>query len=165
MEDWELNPFNGPELVRTELKARIEKASFCHHTEHLVLKTMKRYGLYNINDQIEEVLMRSKIQDGFCYVGTMHITAGIYMNDAESGLLEDISTWLSTIAPYRKYYRHHQTGEDNADAHLKSYITNHFLTTPVTHGKLDLGTWQRIFYAEFDGKREKRLVVKITGFV
>jgi secondary thiamine-phosphate synthase enzyme len=93
----------------------------------------------------------------------MHITAGIYVNDAESGLLSDISKWLENLAPFGLDYRHHQTGEDNADAHLKSYLTNHSLTAPVTKGKLDFGTWQQIFYTEFDGQRQKRILVKIIG--
>ena len=93
----------------------------------------------------------------------MHITAGIYINDAESGLLSDIAKWIENLAPYGEDYTHHQTGEDNGDAHLKSYLTNHALTAPITRGKLDFGTWQQIFYAEFDGRREKRILVKITG--
>jgi secondary thiamine-phosphate synthase enzyme len=93
----------------------------------------------------------------------MHITAGVYINDAESGLLKDISSWIEKLAPFGLPYLHHQTGEDNADAHLKSYLTNHALTAPVTKGRLDFGTWQQIFYAEFDGLREKRILVKVTG--
>ncbi len=93
----------------------------------------------------------------------MHITAGIYVNDAESGLLRDISSWLENLAPYGKPYRHHLTGEDNGDAHLKSFLTNHEILVPVTHGKFDFGTWQQIFYAEYDGRRDKRILVKIMG--
>jgi secondary thiamine-phosphate synthase enzyme len=94
----------------------------------------------------------------------MHITAGVYVNDAESGLLRDIARWIEGLAPFGEDYEHHQTGEDNADAHLKSYLTNHSLIAPVTRGRLDFGTWQQIFYAEFDGKRPKRVLIKITGF-
>jgi secondary thiamine-phosphate synthase enzyme len=112
---------------------------------------------------VEEVIKRSQVQDGLCFVSAMHITAGVYINDAESGLLKDISKWLENLAPYGKDYQHHQTGEDNGDAHLKSYLTNHSLTCPVTKKKLDFGTWQQIFYAEFDGLREKRILVKVMG--
>ena len=93
----------------------------------------------------------------------MHITAAIYVNDHESGLIEDIGEWLEKLAPARPEYRHHQTGEDNADAHLKALLLHHETTLPITKGKLDLGTWQRIFYAEFDGQRRKRVIVKILG--
>jgi secondary thiamine-phosphate synthase enzyme len=93
----------------------------------------------------------------------MHITAGVYINDAESGLLGDIAEWIEGLAPYGEDYRHHHTGEDNGDAHLKSYLTHPSLTAPITNGKLDFGTWQQIFYAEFDGRRTKRILVKVTG--
>jgi secondary thiamine-phosphate synthase enzyme len=93
----------------------------------------------------------------------MHITTGVYVNDAEPGLLTDIAKWLENLAPFGLPYKHHDTGEDNCDAHLKSFLTNHFLTAPVTKGQLDFGTWQRIFYAEYDGLRAKRIVVKVTG--
>ncbi|MGZ3707697.1 MAG: secondary thiamine-phosphate synthase enzyme YjbQ, partial [Bdellovibrionota bacterium] len=102
-------------------------------------------------------------QDGLCFVSAMHITAGVYVNDAESGLLGDIAEWIEKLAPFGKDYRHHLTGEDNGDAHLKSYLTNHCLTAPVTGGKLDFGTWQQIFYAEFDGERAKRILIKVLG--
>ena len=161
--EWLLEPHSCPGFLRYELKDHIEKNSQIHHTEYLFLKIPKRYALVNLNAQIEEVLERSKITDGFCFVSAMHITAGVYVNDAESGLLQDISQWLENLAPYGLNYQHHLTGEDNADAHLKSYLTNHSLTAPVTHAKLDFGTWQQIFYAEFDGKREKRVLVKIVG--
>ena len=117
----------------------------------------------NITDHIEAALERSGVQDGFAFVSAMHITAGVYINDAESGLLNDIAKWIEQLAPYGLDYRHHQTGEDNADAHLKSYLTNPSLTAPITKGRLDFGTWQQIFYAEFDGRRNKRILVKITG--
>jgi secondary thiamine-phosphate synthase enzyme len=123
----------------------------------------KRYALVNITDLVEGCLGRAGVVDGLCFVSAMHITAGVYVNDAEGGLLKDISNWIEGLAPFGKNYRHHQTGEDNGDAHLKSYLTNHSLTAPVTSGKLDFGTWQQIFYAEFDGQREKRILVKIQG--
>jgi secondary thiamine-phosphate synthase enzyme len=93
----------------------------------------------------------------------MHITAAIYVNDNEDGLIEDIGEWLEKLAPRRREYKHHQTGEDNADAHLKSLLLHHETTLPITNGKLDIGTWQRVFYAEFDGQRRKRVIVKVLG--
>jgi len=96
-------------------------------------------------------------------VSAMHITAGVYVNDNEPGLIEDIAEWLEKLAPSNPDYRHHQTGEDNGDAHLKALLIHHEVIVPITAGKLDLGPWQRIFYAEFDGKRDKRVVVKIMG--
>lgn len=163
--DWLLNPRSCPGFQRAELVSREERGAQIHHTEYLHLQIPSRYGLVNITDHVEEVLDRSGIQDGLCFISAMHITAGIYVNDAEPGLLNDIAKWLENLAPYGKPYLHHQTGEDNADAHLKSYLTNHFLTAPITRGRFDFGTWQQIFYAEFDGQRAKRVLVKITGIV
>jgi secondary thiamine-phosphate synthase enzyme len=133
------------------------------HTEYLVFETMKRYEMVHITDEVERVVERSGIRDGLCFVSPMHITAAIYVNDLESGLIQDISEWLEKLAPMRPEYRHHQTGEDNADAHLKALLLHHETTLPVTKGKLDLGTWQRVFYAEFDGQRRKRVIVKVLG--
>lgn len=161
--DWLLNPHNCPGFLRSEVTSHLEKSGTIHHTEYLYVKIPKRYALVNVTEHIEECLQRSKVVDGFCFVSAMHITAGVYVNDAESGLLHDISKWIENLAPFGLDYKHHQTGEDNADAHLKSYLTNHELIAPVTKGRLDFGTWQQIFYAEFDGQREKRLLVKITG--
>ena len=96
-------------------------------------------------------------------VSAMHITAGVYVNDAESGLIADIDEWLEGLAPYRDGYRHHHTGETNGDAHLKSLIIHHEVIVPVTAGKLDLGPWQQIYYAEYDGQRRKRLIIKVMG--
>ena len=98
-----------------------------------------------------------------CALSPMHITAAIYVNDLENGLIEDIGKWLEELAPARPDYKHHQTGEDNGDAHLKALLLHHESTLPVTRGKLDLGTWQRVFYAEFDGQRPKRVIVKVLG--
>lgn len=145
------------------MQAHVVSGETVHHTEYLHVNIPKRYALVNITEHVEQCLERSGIIDGFCFVSAMHITAGVYINDAESGLLSDISKWIENLAPFGKDYRHHQTGEDNADAHLKSYLTNHALTAPVTNGVLDFGTWQQIFYAEFDGERDKRILVKITG--
>lgn len=96
-------------------------------------------------------------------VSAMHITAGVYVNDAEDGLIADIDEWLEKLAPFRRDYRHHQTGETNGDAHLKSLITHHQVIVPVTAGKLDFGPWQQVYYAEFDGQRSKRVLIKVMG--
>jgi secondary thiamine-phosphate synthase enzyme len=161
--EWLLNPSTCPGFLRHEVIAHVEKAPMRHHTEHLYVRIPQRYALVNITDLVEESLARSQVQDGICLVSAMHITAGVYINDAESGLLKDISQWIENLAPFGKDYAHHGTGEDNGDAHLKSYLTNHALTAPITRGRLDFGTWQQIFYAEFDGLREKRILVKTMG--
>ncbi len=109
------------------------------------------------------MLEKSGIQEGLVLVSAMHITASVYVNDAEQGLIADIDEWLEKIAPYRDDYRHHRTGESNGDAHLKNLLLHHQVLVPVTKGKLDLGPWQQIYYAEFDGQRRKRVVVKIIG--
>ncbi len=160
---WLLNAHSCPGFLRHEVTAHLKAGPAVHHTEYLHVKIPKRYALVNIMEKVESAIERSKIADGLCFVSAMHITAGIYVNDAESGLLEDISEWINNLAPYGRVYHHHQTGEDNGDAHLKSYLTNHSLTAPITNGRLDFGTWQQIFYAEFDGEREKRILVKVTG--
>lgn len=165
MVDWLLDPHSAEGFKKFQKVAHIERPGQASYTEYLHIHTPKRYALVNITEKVEETLARSKVTDGLCYVGAMHITAGIYVNDAESGLLSDISKWLETLAPYGKDYRHHQTGEDNGDAHLKSFLTNHQIVAPITNGKLDFGTWQQIFYAEFDGRRDKRVLVKCTGLV
>jgi len=133
------------------------------HTEYLTLTTPNRYEMVHLTPQVEAIVRRSGIDDGLCFVSRMHITAAIYVNDNEDGLIEDIATWLEKLAPAWPGYKHHQTGEDNADAHLKALLLHHETTLPVTKGKLDLGTWQRIFYAEFDGQRPKRIIVKVLG--
>jgi secondary thiamine-phosphate synthase enzyme len=133
------------------------------HTEYLVFETRKRREMVHITDEVEEIVARSGVKDGLCFVSPMHITAAVYVNDHESGLIEDIGKWLEELAPARPDYKHHRTGEDNGDAHLKSLLLHHETTLPVTNGKLDLGTWQRVFYAEFDGQRRKRVIVKVLG--
>lgn len=162
---WLLDPSHAPGFLKHEIVDHLVQGPQIHHTEYLHFKIPSRYALVNINPLIEAVVERSGVSDGFCFVSAMHITAGVYINDAESGLLSDISHWIENLAPYGLDYSHHQTGEDNGDAHLKSYLTNHALTAPITKSKLDFGTWQQIFYAEFDGKRNKRLLVKVTGLV
>jgi secondary thiamine-phosphate synthase enzyme len=133
------------------------------HTEYLTFNTRERYEMVHITPQIEAIVRKSGVDDGLCFVSPMHITAAIYVNDNESGLIEDIGKWLDQLAPRKPGYKHHQTGEDNADAHLRALLLHHETTLPVTHGRLDLGTWQRIFYAEFDGQRAKRVIVKVLG--
>ncbi|MGA2167566.1 MAG: secondary thiamine-phosphate synthase enzyme YjbQ [Terracidiphilus sp.] len=133
------------------------------YTEYLVFETKKRREMVHITDEVERIVGRSGVRDGLCFVSPMHITAAVYVNDLESGLIEDIGKWLEELAPARPDYKHHRTGEDNGDAHLKSLLLHHETTLPVTNGKLDLGTWQRVFYAEFDGQRRKRVIVKVLG--
>jgi len=133
------------------------------HTEYLMMETRKRKEMVHITDLVEQVVRRSGVHDGLCFVSPMHITAAIYVNDLEDGLIEDIGKWLEELAPENPAYKHHRTGEDNGDAHLKALLLHHETTLPVTNGRLDLGTWQRIFYAEFDGQRRKRVIVKVPG--
>ncbi len=161
--EWLLSPHESSGFLRHEVVDHVERSGQIHHTEYLHLQTPKRYALVNLQERVEEVLARAGVRDGLCFVSAMHITAGVYVNDAETGLLHDIAGWLEGLAPFGRDYRHHQTGEDNGDAHLKSYLTNHSLTAPITRGKLDFGTWQQIFYAEFDGLRDKRVLVKVMG--
>jgi len=132
-------------------------------TEYLKFHTKTRRAYVHITPQIEGFVSQSGVQEGMVLVSAMHITAGVYVNDNEPGLIEDIAEWLENLAPSNPNYRHHQTGEDNGDAHLKALLIHHEVIVPITAGKLDLGPWQRIFYAEFDGQRDKRLVVKIMG--
>lgn len=132
-------------------------------TEYLWFKTSTIREYTNITDQVEEIVTRSGIAEGMVLVSAMHITAGVYVNDAEDGLIHDIDEWLETTAPQRADYRHHRTGETNADAHLKALLIHHQVMVPVTAGSLDLGQWQQIYYAEFDGKRKKRVIVKVMG--
>jgi secondary thiamine-phosphate synthase enzyme len=132
-------------------------------TKYLWFNTSNHLEFINITDDVEGLVSNSGINEGFVLVSAMHITAGVYVNDAESGLIADIKEWLEKLAPYRVGYRHHATGEANGDAHLKSLLIHHELTVPITKGKLDLGPWQQIYYAEFDGQRRKRVIVKAIG--
>jgi len=132
-------------------------------TEYLTFCTKKHRQYINITDKVAEVVERSGIAEGMALVSAMHITAGVFVNDAESGLLADIDDWLETLAPYRDDYRHHRTGETNGDAHLKNLLIHHEVILPITAGRLDLGPWQQVYYAEFDGQRRKRLVIKAMG--
>jgi secondary thiamine-phosphate synthase enzyme len=133
------------------------------HTEYLSFHTKKRRELVHLTPTLEAILERSGIAEGFMLVSAMHITAAVFVNDDESGLHADIWEWLERLAPARRDYRHHLTGEDNGDAHLKSMLVHHEVIVPITARRLDLGPWQRVFYAEFDGQRDKRLIVKAMG--
>ena len=132
-------------------------------TEYLWFNTTKKREFINITNEVNAVLKKSGIQEGMILVSAMHITAGVYVNDAESGLIQDIEDWLQKLAPEGPDYRHHRTGEVNGDAHLKNLLIGHEVIVPVTDGDLDLGPWQQIYYAEFDGLRRKRLIIKIMG--
>ena len=136
------------------------------------MKFLTKYHTFNTNHKVEYVrithmvqdaLDESQIQEGMILVSAMHITAGVYINDAESGLIEDIKEWLEEIAPFRSDYQHHRTGETNGDAHLKNLLIGHEVIIPVTQGKLDFGPWQQVYYAEFDGQRPKRMIIKVMG--
>ncbi|HSY20576.1 MAG TPA: secondary thiamine-phosphate synthase enzyme YjbQ [Polyangiaceae bacterium] len=133
------------------------------HTEYLTFHTKKQRELVHLTPLLEPILERSGIDDGMMLVSAMHITAGVFVNDDESGLHADIWEWLEGVAPFKKEYRHHRTGETNGDAHLKSLLVHHEVIVPITRGRMDLGPWQQVFYAEFDGKRDKRLIVKVMG--
>ena len=133
------------------------------HTAYLWFNTKKHRELIRITGDVEKELAKSGIKEGFCLVSAMHITAGVFINDNETGLHQDIEEWLQKLAPEGPPYHHHHTGESNGDSHLKNLLIGHQVTVPVTAGKLDLGPWQEIFYAEFDGQRRKRLVIKIIG--
>lgn len=132
------------------------------HTEYLWFNTHKQEEFVRITDEVEAVVRKSGVQEGFALVSAMHITAAVYVNDWEGGLIADIQEWLDKLAP-KGDYRHHATGEDNGEAHLKNLILHHQVILPITAGKLDLGPWQQVFYAEFDGRRRKRVVVKVLG--
>ncbi len=132
-------------------------------TEYLWFNTTQKREYINITNKVKDVLAKSGINEGMVLVSAMHITAGVYVNDAESGLIQDIEEWLQKLAPEGPDYHHHRTGESNGDAHLKNLIIGHEVIVPVTDGKLDLGPWQQIYYAEFDGRRRKRLIIKVMG--
>ena len=133
------------------------------HTEYLTFRTPKHRQYVQMTDKVESALKKSDIKEGMILVSAMHITAGVYVNDDERGLIQDIDKWLEQLAPFNEAYLHHETGEDNGDSHLKALLIHHQVIVPVTNGKLLLGTWQRVFYAEFDGQRSKRVVVVVMG--
>ncbi|MEI6042805.1 MAG: secondary thiamine-phosphate synthase enzyme YjbQ [Chloroflexota bacterium] len=133
------------------------------YTKYLTFNTRQEHEYINITLEVAEAIEESGVKDGLVYVGSMHITSSVYINDAEDGLLQDIETWLEKLAPARPDYKHHRTGETNGDAHLKNLIMGHSVTCPITRGRLDFGPWQQIYYAEFDGQRPKRLIIKVMG--
>ena len=133
------------------------------HTEHLTFNTKKPREYLNITDQVAEAVSKSGVKEGLCLVSAMHITAGVYVNDDEPGFRSDLTDMLERVAPEGADYRHHETGETNGDAHLKNMLTGFQVVLPITKGALDLGPWQQVFYAEFDGQRRKRVVVKVIG--
>ena len=133
------------------------------YTEHVTVQTERRYEIRDITDDVERVRAAAALWDGYVLVSTMHITSSVFVNDHESGLWDDIMQWLETLAPRKPDYRHHLTGEDNADAHLKRMLLGHQVLVPVTKGKLDLGPWERVHYGEFDGMRPKRVLLKAVG--
>ena len=133
------------------------------HTDYLWFNTRQRRDIVRITDEVAAIVKASGVREGMVLVSAMHITAGVFVNDAESGLLADIDDWLEGLAPYRDDYRHHRTGETNGDSHLKSLLVHHEVILPITEGELDLGPWQQVYYAEFDGQRPKRVVIKAIG--
>ncbi len=133
------------------------------HTDYLWFHTKRRREFICITEDVARIVRESGVREGLVLVSAMHITAGVYVNDLEDGLIQDFQEWLEKLAPAGLPYRHHQTGEDNADAHLKRTIMGHQVLLPITGGRLDLGPWEQVFYAEFDGQRRKRVVVKVMG--
>ena len=134
-------------------------------TEHLWFEVPNRRGFVNITETVERLVAKSGVKEGLCLVNAMHITASVFINDAEEGLLNDYEEWLEKLAPHAptSQYRHNRTGEDNADAHLKRQVMGREVVVAITKGKLDFGPWEQIFYGEFDGRRRKRALVKIIG--
>ncbi len=132
-------------------------------TEYLWFNTKKNREYVNITQDVAKIVRKSGIKEGMALVSAMHITAGVYVNDAEEGLIHDIDEWLEKLAPFNPNYQHHRTGETNGDAHLKSMLVHHEVIVPITDGNLDFGPWQQIYYAEFDGQRRKRVIIKVMG--
>ncbi len=133
------------------------------HTKYLTFTTKKHREYLNITPEVSEAVSKSGCREGMVLVSAMHITAGVYVNDAEDGLIQDIDEWVERLAPRGPAYRHHRTGESNGDSHLKNLLIGHEVILPVTDGRLDLGPWQQVYYAEFDGQRPKRVVIKVMG--
>jgi secondary thiamine-phosphate synthase enzyme len=150
------------EVTTSEAKAPVT-GKLKAHTEYLTIKTTLRTEMVHITPQVKETVARSGVQDGLCYISPMHITAAIYLNDNKAGLNRELAKWLEEKAPRWPEFQQRNEGEENADAHVKAVMMHHETTLPVTGGRLDLGTWQRIFYAEFDGQRAKQIIVKVMG--
>jgi secondary thiamine-phosphate synthase enzyme len=134
-------------------------------TDYLTFNTKKRIDFINITQEVRKVIKESQIREGLCLVNAMHISASIFINDNESGLHYDFENWLEKLAPHDpiEYYRHNDTGEDNADAHLKRQIMGREVVVAITNGNLDFGPWEQIFYGEFDGQRSKKILIKVIG--
>ena len=132
-------------------------------TRYLTFNTKRQREYINITDEVREAVRGSGVQEGLVLVSAMHITAGVYVNDAEPGIIRDIDEWADKLAPEGPDYQHHRTGETNGDAHLKSILVHHQVIVPITDGDLDLGPWQQVYYAEFDGRRRKRVIIKVLG--
>src|SRR5215469_1471166 len=141
----------------------MKSGSLTCYTEHVTVRTDQRYEIRDITDEVERVRRAANLDDGYVLVSSMHITSSIFVNDHESGLWQDIMSWLEELAPAKPEYKHHLTGEDNADAHLKRMLLGHQVLVPVTNGALDLGPWERVHYGEFDGQRPKRILLKAVG--
>jgi len=141
----------------------VERIRMKSLTEYMWFNTKKDKEFVNITDDVQKVVTKSKIKEGLVLVSAMHITTGVFVNDEEDGIKSDLMEWAEKLAPFRRDYKHHNTGESNADAHLKSVLFHHQVVLPVTDGRLDLGPWQQVFYAEFDGQRRKKLIIKIIG--
>jgi len=133
------------------------------YTKKIIMNTSKRKEIVNITGEVEKAVAESGIKEGIVLVNSMHITSSVFINDEESGLKQDFLEWLEEIAPVKEDYRHHLTGEDNADAHLKRTIMGREVVVAVTEGRLDFGPWEQIFYGEFDGQRNKRVLIKVIG--
>jgi secondary thiamine-phosphate synthase enzyme len=135
------------------------------HRKELSFNIPTRRAFINITPQVEQAIRESRIREGLCLVNAMHITASVFINDDEGGLHQDYEAWLERLAPHAptSQYRHNDTGEDNADAHMKRQVMGREVTVAITGGQLDFGTWEQIFYGEFDGRRRKRVLVKIIG--
>ena len=132
-------------------------------TKYLTFHTHKKREYINITAEVQTLVKDSRVQEGMVLISAMHITAGVFVNDNESGFLKDLDDFLERLAPEDGYYRHHQTGESNGDAHLKNLVIHSQMILPITKGTLDLGPWQQVFYAEFDGQRSKRVILKVMG--
>jgi secondary thiamine-phosphate synthase enzyme len=136
------------------------------HTEYLTFNVPGRVGFVNITPRVEEAVRKSGVSEGFVLVNAMHITASVFINDDEPGLHEDFKAWLETLAPFDgspQRYKHNRTGEDNADAHMKRQVMGREVVVAITNGKLDFGPWEQVFYGEFDGRRPKRVLIKVIG--
>ncbi len=145
------------------VRVRLSSQGMKFHTDYLWFNTKKHREYINITPKVEAAVRASGVREGMALVSAMHITAGVWVNDAEDGLLADIDEWLEKLAPFRADYRHHRTGETNGDSHLKNLLVHHQVILPITGGALDLGPWQQVYYAEFDGQRRKRVIIKVMG--